>query len=299
MTLRAANKTIRFCFNFVSWDPDPQAPVPGGMASLLVAPILEHLESPYELANCPAKGRVNVYYSHRSQYPDAPRDIRDHEVGVFISHGIADKGWRDRVGNAYEHVFVSGPGWSRKMAENHCPIRRIVEAGYTKLDPIFQGRVDAPERDDRIRVVWAPTHGGGGMDFAFSKVPPPSRAYRDRTTWWDREHQIYNIPIGRHASTPDALADVVREAAVYGISAGETEFIEPILPADYRGISGRLHAEALDEIAVESRPVAPHPPSVRMLTYRHRSGRTVEVPSGTHQERTYAESQWWTPIAAG
>ncbi len=192
MGIKSRDKTIRFCFNNVSWD-DEEGAVPGGMADLLVGPILEHLESPYELGKTPRRHAVNVYYAHRSQYQGIPYGIRDQEIGVFISHGIADKAWRDHVGRLYEHVFVSGPGWSGKMLANHCPFHRIVEVGYTKLDPIFQGRIPAPARDDRVRVVWAPTHGGGGDARAFATTPPNADS-AFRSSWWDRDAIVDLLP---------------------------------------------------------------------------------------------------------
>lgn len=374
MSLKSTTKTIRFCLNNVSWDPDDEAPVPGGMADRLIRPILDHLESRHELVRFPKPGGVNIYYSHRRHYKGTPGSIRSQEVGVFVSHGIADKAWRDTVGNSYEHVFVSGPGWSRKMLDHQCPIHRIVEVGYAKLDPLFTGPGGDPirgERSDRIRVVWAPTHGGGGERNAFA-ANRPNRSNAWRSSWWDREeiiamlpedtfeiveaphprhkldrsatfdeyigadaviadggstiyeamaldlpvvfptwllknspsrngtfeHDIFRKRIGRHVDDSSKLAAAVEDAANRGITGAEQEFIEPILPRSYRGRSGRMHAEALDEIA-HNVTASPYPPTVEMVVYRHRAGRTVTVPQGSKVERSYAKSGWWTAIGAG
>lgn len=369
MGIKTRKKTIRFCFNPVSWNADEAAPVPGGMADALVQPILKHLESPYELVRLPKPGGVNVYYSHRRDFVGHPGNIRDQEIGVFVSHGIADKAWRDKVGGSYEHVFVSGPGWSAKMLVNHCPMHRIVEVGYAKLDPLFTGPGGDPirnERSDKIRVLWAPTHGGGGLARAFA-TEPTNTIHARRSSWWSREeivamlpedtfeiidaphprhrrnhmstlteymdadvviadggstiyeamaldlpvvfpdwiladhqpgtyeHEIFRRRIGRHVAQPADLAKVVEHAAVFGISREEQQFIEPILPRSYRGDSGRMHAEALDEIANQV-SASPYQPTVEMIVYRHRAGRTVRVPRNTKLDRTYAESGWWSPI---
>ncbi len=78
--------------------------------------------------------------------------------GVFISHGIADKNWRnaDAV-SSFDYVFVSGPLWADKLVRQGMDREKIYIAGYTKLDPIFQGKIQRRERE-KSTVLWAPTH---------------------------------------------------------------------------------------------------------------------------------------------
>lgn len=313
---------INFAYNGTSWRHG--APVPGGMADCLVRPILPHLESEYMITNAPAEGYVNVLYTHWHVYR-GKRRIRT-SPSVFVSHGIADKGWRNasKMRGLYNYVFVSGPAWTEKLRRQHLLPKTIREVGYCKLDPIFNGEVQPIRpRDDRIRVVYAPTHAGGGertfdgrsdcstdwrRNEVLSLLPesefdvivarhPRHRPDRKSTlaeyvgadvviadggstiyeswaldlpvvfpdwlvaegnvTRWSVslarpatfERRLYEKKIGRHAEQPEDFAKLVMKAAEEGITAREQDFIEGILPRKYRGISGRLHAEALDEIA--------------------------------------------------
>lgn len=336
---------IRFCYNPTSWRDD--APVPGGMADALVQPILPHLTSPYEFADTPEAGRVNVYYAHRAKYANKhPR----REFGVFVSHGIADKRWRDgaRLRGQFGAVFTSGPAWTEKTRRTRYP-GPIYEVGYTKLDPIFQRKIRPLRRKNgKVRVVWAPTHGGGGelghlrpaqaanggkynpmstwgrvgevldrllssSEFDVVAAPHPRHRFNPEVraelldmgvtlsagmvtldeyvgadvviadggstiyeAWaldipvvfpdWltaaanisrytriggSFEAKLYREMVGRHVADPADLAGHVLDAAADGITEAEQAFIEPIFPRAYRGISGRLHAEALGTIYAE------------------------------------------------
>ncbi len=182
------SRPIVFCYNRTSWDRRG-IPVPGGMADAIVRPIIEHLgDHPYEIARNPREDAVNVYLAHRSQYVPAVG-----ETAVFISHGIADKNWRSgsRVAKEFAFIFVSGPAWTQKMRHDGLMAHRILEAGYPTLDPIFQGKLPKPKPDRRIRVVWAPTHGGGGEKSALSGKPPKTFGAKVTTHW--RRQEILDL----------------------------------------------------------------------------------------------------------
>lgn len=85
---------------------------------------------------------------------------------VFMSHGIADKHYRDFNSiKDFDYVCTSGPAWTKKYIRQGVRRSRILEIGYPKLDSIFNGDLQpSPREDDRIRVLWAPTHGGGNSD---------------------------------------------------------------------------------------------------------------------------------------
>lgn len=313
---------LRFCYNPTSWR---DGPIVGDMADRLIAPVVEHLpDELFEVADRPTHNRANVYYTHRITYPCAPPA---REVSIFVSHGIADKHWRtaERVRYAFDYVCSSGPAWSRRYRDLDAV--KVIECGYAKLDglyPLCAGQQS--DRPDRVRVLWAPTHGGGGEAHRFDATSPGTKGSRCSTHWsrdelvallppsefelveavhprhradgratWDEyracdvviadggstmyeawaldlpvvfpdwivgeanlkrhgnaatfEHLVYRDRIGRHVDGPAGLAAAVIDAAERGITGPELDFIEPILPRAYRGISGRLHAEAFADIA--------------------------------------------------
>lgn len=368
-------RIVNFAYNPTSWRDG--RPVPGGMADCLVQPILPHLQGAWVLTDQPQPGMVNCYYTFPHTY--GQKGLHPDAASVFISHGIADKGWRNRSKvDRFDYVFVSGPAWTRRLMIDGFPRERIVEAGYTKLDPIFAGTVESawPERDGRIRVLWAPTHGGGGEGAGLAgtiEKQPGSRSRR--TTHWDVdqlagllpddtfhvmvarhprhrpdrrstlaeyvgadvviadggstiyeawalglpvvfpswatrtgnlakrpptfETQIYAQRVGYHTDAPERLPDVVWHAATAGIDDPAVALAERIIPAAYRGFSGRMHAEALDDIAAgrEPRHLAAQPAS--LITFRHTTHgdeRTVNIDSS--EARFLAGHHRWEEVPA-
>lgn len=361
---------LNFAYNPTSWD---DGPIPGGMADRLIRPILPHLDIPHLFTGCPQPGHVNVHYTFRHTYGlDQPPA---NETSVFVSHGIADKAWRNqRKVQVFDWVFVSGPAWTRRMVLDGYKPDRVCEVGYTKLDPIFNGNIPSTwgERDGRIRVVYAPTHGGGGEKFANSTVPPGTGPRR--TTHWDQnlilsllpadvfdvrlalhprhrpdkratleeyvgadvviadggstiyeawaldlpvvfpswltahanlqkstpaqptfEGQIYSERIGYHADYPAVLPERVEEAAQRGIGQTEQTFIDQILPREYRGVSGRMHAEALSDISRGAK--VRHTAEDQTVTYEHvPSGARRTVPKVGDQARRYEQSAKWMRV---
>ena len=104
------------------------------------------------------------------------------------------------------------------------------------------------------------------------------------------EADVYNGQIGRHASAAHRLPELVAEAAADGITGHEQDFVESILPRRYRGCSGRLHAEALDDLAAGQPPRhASHGDgSVWFVGNR---GQTLRVPA--HHVPAYDRSNRW------
>lgn len=93
---------------------------------------------------------------------------------VFMSHGIADKNWRNRNRvEKFPYICVSGPFWYQKYKE--IDPSRILMIGYPKLDPIFQG--EYKRTPGRKRILLAPTHTAitgvscESLEFDLTKLP--------------------------------------------------------------------------------------------------------------------------------
>jgi hypothetical protein len=178
---------IVFCSNSTGWDERRRALVPGGMIDAYIAPVLEHLpKGSYGVARQPTPGAVNAYLATRGRYMQGRREVG--RVGVQLSHGIADKAYRQgSKASTFGWMTSPGPAYTRRFVQGGYPRERIREVGYPKLDPIFQGKIPAPDRDGRIRVVWAPTHGGGGERYIRgNRLAPGAGA----TSWWHRREVI-------------------------------------------------------------------------------------------------------------
>lgn len=178
---------IVFASNATGWDDQAGAMVPGGMTDAYIAPILEHLpEDSYVVERQPRRGETNVYLAVRARYAAGRREIG--RTGVQISHGIADKSYRAGARmKSFQWVVAPGPVHAERFAASGVPAERVVQLGYPKLDPIYQGKVAAPERDGRIRVVYAPTHGGGSeLYIRGNRNAPGAKA----TSWWHRDQII-------------------------------------------------------------------------------------------------------------
>jgi CDP-glycerol glycerophosphotransferase (TagB/SpsB family) len=115
-----------------------------------IDPIVKHLnknEFTIKIANNP--NCLNVKFFTEKFYP--PGD-------VFISHGIADKNYRnyDSVSD-FKYVFVSGNLWKHKLIKQGMPEKKIFITGYTKLDVLFNS-YHKKEKNNQIFVLYAPTH---------------------------------------------------------------------------------------------------------------------------------------------
>lgn len=171
---------IRFCYNETSWADG--RPIYGGMADRMVSPILDHLDD-YEIDRYPERGATNAYLSTPGVYGKSfvPG-------GVLISHGIADKNIRRGYRlEQFSHVVVPGPAFADRLLSTGVPARQIVELGYPKLDPLFRSQVNPRQHDGRVRVVYAPTHGGGGELAHMNDTEPTGRKSSRCTTWWERD----------------------------------------------------------------------------------------------------------------
>lgn len=89
---------------------------------------------------------------------------------VFISHGIADKNyWIGNKIDQFNYAFCPGQIWHNRMRDTGYK-GEIFITGYTKLDPLFQGKIEKVERD-KPYVVWLPTHGYNNKHKGRSSYP--------------------------------------------------------------------------------------------------------------------------------
>lgn len=80
------------------------------------------------------------------------------QYDVFFSHGIGDKNyWIGNCINDFKYAFVPGALWEKRMRATGYK-GEIFICGYTKLDPILQGKYKKTKRK-KPYIVWAPTHG--------------------------------------------------------------------------------------------------------------------------------------------
>lgn len=317
---------IVLCANDTSWDRDAGALIPGGQGDRYLAPIVEALPADRVVVSRqprPGPEHVNVYMNHRPIYD--PTKWRRERFSVQISHGIASKTYRTRLKvKDFSFVVVPGPALHREVRVSGVSQRKLRMLGYPKLDPIHRGAVASPwpARDGRIRVLWAPTHGGGSERHPEGNRAAPGSA---ATTWWAREGllglldperhlvmeaphprhspgrratleqyvgadvviadggstmyeawcvglpvvfadwltaqrnltraggstleaRVYGEQIGWHADQPAEFARTVDHAAAVGISDHERRFSKEVLPSEYRGVGGKMHAAFLTSL---------------------------------------------------
>lgn len=175
---------IAFCSNSTGWDDEAGALVPGGQVDRLIAPVIAHLpEDSYQVTRQPVPGAANVYLSNRDRY--LPRSRARDRTGVSYAHGLADKGYRRANRTAsFDYVTVPGPAFVPRLLAGGLPARRVIEIGYPKLDALYDAPKVPREPGGRVRVLYAPTHGGGSERWTQGRpTAPGARA----TSWWHRD----------------------------------------------------------------------------------------------------------------
>ena len=209
---------ICFASNATGWDVDTQALVPGGQVDRLITPITDHLpRGSWTVARQPLAGAINVYLSNRDRYISGSR--RFDRFGVSYAHGIADKGYRrgeTSRNRRFDWITVPGPAHARGLRADRVPASRVITVGYPKLDPLFNAPRVPRAKDGPLRVLYAPTHGGGserhvnGNPRALAPARPPGgTATRSSPCWmstasrsrWRHTHDTTRSAGRRSAST--------------------------------------------------------------------------------------------------
>lgn len=178
---------IVFCSNSTGWDVDNDRLVPGGQVDRLIAPVIEHLpQDSYTVMRQPVARAINVYLSTRDRYCHGSEQLD--RWSVLYAHGIADKGYRlgaaSNPRRRFDFITVPGPGHERGLLDAHYPSGRIIETGYPKLDPLYAADRVPRDAGGPIRVLYAPTHGGGSERYTDGNPKAPGAK---ATSWWHRE----------------------------------------------------------------------------------------------------------------
>jgi len=125
----------------------------------MVNPILLYLKD-YSISDDCMKNAINVHFFNEQN--DYYKKLNIQGINVFISHGIADKNWRNynRVKH-FDYVCVSGGLWRNKLCNKGMDEKKILLTGYTKLDPIFKGEY-IKKVNNKPKILYAPTHNLAG-----------------------------------------------------------------------------------------------------------------------------------------
>lgn len=126
----------------------------------IIDPIRIHLPDSV-ISEVAIEDAVNVHYFREEEYLDSVHF--DKGTSVFMSHGIAAKNWRDaQYMKPFDYVCVPGPMWKNKLIDDGIPAEQLLEVGFPKLDPIFQGKLYRTQTfKPHKTVLYAPTHARG------------------------------------------------------------------------------------------------------------------------------------------
>src|SRR5690606_28532267 len=173
--------------NSTSWDEARDEMIVGGQLHRYFQPVWHALAEtgvPYTVGRQPAMGAVNAYPNTRPTYVHG--SYRRDRVSGGGSHELADQGYRE-VCRFLQQVVLTGAALAEVLLRDGFPLRKLHVAGYPKLDPLFRGEVDGAgfwSGDGRIKVLYAPTHGGGSERWRNGNPDAPgARA----TSWWHRD----------------------------------------------------------------------------------------------------------------
>lgn len=118
----------------------------------IIDPIKKHLVEYCETQYC-IENAINVHFFNEAAYI---QNVKLTGKNVFISHGIADKNWRNiNKVNIFDYVFVSGQAWKTKLINQGMDKDKILIGGYPKMDNVFNILYNCTKKNN---VIWLPTH---------------------------------------------------------------------------------------------------------------------------------------------
>ena len=116
----------------------------------LTNPIIKYLpKDSYQITTKYQEGCLNIsFFAEHLPHRD-----------VFLCHGIADKNYHDgsRVKD-YDYICVPGESWKQKLMNQGVKEKQIWITGWTKLDPLFNNPMKIMHEDNKVHVLYAPTH---------------------------------------------------------------------------------------------------------------------------------------------
>src|SRR5690606_24114097 len=132
--------------------------------------------------------------------------------------------------------------------------------GWPKLDPIVNGDIPRQPRGDKIRVLWAPTH-GGGAEPRHGDDGPIRRGTSRRTSWHHRdmieqllppsEFELIVAPHPRHRKGKAATLAEYTRADVAVADGGSTSYVAwaldlPVVLPTWITRSGNMNSGAVE-----------------------------------------------------
>lgn len=107
----------------------------------------------------------NIIKEHSVKYPQLNYisitfHVRE-KADIFMSHGCADKNYREIENCKYLHKFklilVPGPWLKNKLINLGIPSYKIACVGWPKIDKLFKQNVKRELKGEKT-ILWAPTH---------------------------------------------------------------------------------------------------------------------------------------------
>src|SRR5690606_22351091 len=120
--------------NSTSWDEGRDEMIVGGQLHRYFQPVWDALAEmgvPYTVGRHTEVGAVNVYRHTRSTCVHG--SYRRGRVSVWVSHGLADKGYRQGY-RFPQHVLLPGPAFAEVLLRDGFPPRKLHVAGSPKFD---------------------------------------------------------------------------------------------------------------------------------------------------------------------
>lgn len=223
---------LNFCYNSTGWDEVEDAPLVGGQNDSMTTSTFEYLDSAgveYTISRQPRYGAINVYYSNRDRYVAGSRQYDS--VSVLFSHGVADKTYyRHRKSQHFDYIMLPGFAlWETATRYQGVPYGKSLIAGVSKLDVLYHTQRPA-NLTGKIRVLYAPTHGGGGEQWTEGNRTAPGAL---ATSWWYRDEimdvlksqddfEVTIAPHPRHSPGNQSTLWQYHEADVVIVDGGST-----------------------------------------------------------------------------